>query len=341
MGRGGPDTSPLEVAAREAGTPAIEAFSILGNETRLSILLALWEAYEPFAETNSLRFSELRSRVGLRHGSQFNYHLDRLVGLFVTKTDEGYELTNIGLRIVQTVIAGTGLEDRSIEPTEIAFDCNLCGASTVVVYEDQMLYAVCTECDGFWGHRDDFPDGAHNAQWFEPAGLTDRTPEEVYKAARCKTPVLNGPLRGVCDLCSGPMTASLDICEDHASDGLCRTCDLVPRATVRFRCSVCKRIHHLMPVNLVQLHPAGIAFFWDQGIPLVSEGDVQDLPGYPEHDLSREVETTVLSLEPPRVRVTIRLEDAELQADVNENLYIREVETRERPRSESGTARGW
>jgi hypothetical protein len=124
------------------------------------------------------------------------------------------------------------------------------------------------------------------------------------------------------------MTASLDICEDHAGDGLCPNCDLIPPATVRFRCSVCKRIHHLMPFSLVRLHPAGIAFFWEQGIPVVYEGDVQDLPGYPEHGISKEVETSVISLDPPRVRVTVQLGDAELQAVVDENLDVREIETR-------------
>jgi hypothetical protein len=123
------------------------------------------------------------------------------------------------------------------------------------------------------------------------------------------------------------MTTSLDICENHAADGLCPNCDLIPPATVRFRCSVCKRIHHLMPVNLIRLHPAGISFLWEQGVPVVYDGDVQDLPGYPEYDAPQDVETTVISLDPPRVRVTIQLGDAELQAVVDEDLDIREIET--------------
>jgi hypothetical protein len=85
-----------QAAAGAAGERATEAFATLGNETRLSILLALWEAYEPFVATNAVAFSELRERVGMRDSGQFNYHLDKLRGHFVRKTDAGYELRRAG-----------------------------------------------------------------------------------------------------------------------------------------------------------------------------------------------------------------------------------------------------
>jgi hypothetical protein len=58
----------------------------------LSILLGLWEAFEPFTEENAVSFSELRDRVGTRDSGQFNYHLDQLTGHFIRATDSGYEL---------------------------------------------------------------------------------------------------------------------------------------------------------------------------------------------------------------------------------------------------------
>lgn len=111
--------SPLEAAAGVAGPRAIEAFSLLGNETWLSILLALWEVHEPFAEDNAVPFSELRDRVGMHDSGQFHYHLDKPAGHFVEKTDDGYELRHAGRQLVGTVIAGTGIEEPTLEPTEL------------------------------------------------------------------------------------------------------------------------------------------------------------------------------------------------------------------------------
>ena len=56
--------SPLTTAAGAVGPETTEAFGLLANETRLAIMLALWEAYDPHAEDNAVGFTELRGRVG-------------------------------------------------------------------------------------------------------------------------------------------------------------------------------------------------------------------------------------------------------------------------------------
>ena len=79
--------TPLETVTEAAGPNATEAFSILGNETRLAILITLWDELDPFAEDPTdymvgaaIPFSELRRRVGVRDPGQFHYHIDQLVG---------------------------------------------------------------------------------------------------------------------------------------------------------------------------------------------------------------------------------------------------------------------
>lgn len=57
-------TSPLEAATGVAGEPATEAFSLLANETRIAILLALWDAYDPYAVENSVPYSTLLAGWG-------------------------------------------------------------------------------------------------------------------------------------------------------------------------------------------------------------------------------------------------------------------------------------
>jgi DNA-binding transcriptional ArsR family regulator len=100
----------LEAAAGAAGPAATEAFKLLGDETRLAILLALWEAHEPFADGDAVGFSTLRDRVGTADSGRFNYHLDRLTDHFVRRTDDGYELREAGLTVGRSVIAVAGFE---------------------------------------------------------------------------------------------------------------------------------------------------------------------------------------------------------------------------------------
>ena len=67
-----------------------EAFSVLGNRARLEILQTLGEA------DDTLAYSELFARMEYDDSGNFSYHLDKLVGHFVAKTDAGYVLRRPG-----------------------------------------------------------------------------------------------------------------------------------------------------------------------------------------------------------------------------------------------------
>lgn len=73
-------------------------FDLLGDETRLRIVRAL-----AAADPEPRRFSDLRARVGTADTGRFNYHLNRLRGDLVEKTDEGYVLTPAGRRLAGVV----------------------------------------------------------------------------------------------------------------------------------------------------------------------------------------------------------------------------------------------
>ena len=178
--------SPLEAAAGAAGPHVVDAFGVLGNETRLAILLALWEAYEPHAADNTLSFTELRDRVGVRQGGQFNYHPEKVVGEFVRKTDEGYELRRSGLVLVQSIISGTGLEEPTLEPTEVEATCRFCGAPTAVTYENVYVYQVCTECEGWAEPDDEHPDGASSGGRSNRPGCQTGRPRKSSPRARSR-----------------------------------------------------------------------------------------------------------------------------------------------------------
>lgn len=97
------DAGTTTAPGAESGThgdPAAvtDTFTLLSDETRVRIVLALYDASE-----EAVRFSDLRSRVGVRDGGRFNYHLDRLRGHLVEKTGAGYALTDAGERVASLV----------------------------------------------------------------------------------------------------------------------------------------------------------------------------------------------------------------------------------------------
>ena len=141
--------SPLEAAARTVGIDTTDALELLADETRLAILLALWEEHEPHAD-DAVPFSRLFDRVDYDNRGNFSYHLEKLEGQFVTQHTErgGYELRTSGLKFVRSLIAGTGLDDISVTDAEIGEPCPICGAPTAVNYHDGVVLWTCTECNG-------------------------------------------------------------------------------------------------------------------------------------------------------------------------------------------------
>ncbi|WP_137285513.1 DUF7351 domain-containing protein [Halorussus salinisoli] len=330
MSKANATETPLDAVAGAAGPRATEVFSVLGHDTRLAILLALWEAYEPFTADNAVSFAELRKHVGMRDGSQFNYHLKQLVDYFVRQTDDGYELRRAGHRLVQTVIAGTGLEDVALAPTEVERACPVCGAPTAITYRDEMLVHVCTECEGRFGDREQFRGGTLSAAGLDPAGVPDRSPEELLNAASIRgTWNTQSRIEGVCTGCSGPIDSWLHVCDDHAAEGVCPTCERRYAVMARFRCPVCKASGEIVPSCswLVMHHPAVVAFYYDRGVPLQYEDDDSGSfqPRYRDVDPKEDIDYELIAEDPPRVRVTFRHEDAELQLTLDEDVNVIDV----------------
>ena len=320
--------SPLESVAGVAGSRVAETFKLLSNETRLAILLALWEAYEPHSNADSLSFTALRDRVGVRQGGQFNYHLDQVVGEFVEKTDEGYALLRKGRMLVQSIIAGTGIEDPILEQTAIDARCDHCGARTAITYGNNYVYQVCTECPAEAPPDSPHPEGTLLAWTFEPTGLTDRTAEEVFTASTVKNYariVLR--FEGLCPVCSGPVDWSLDACSEHEpeTDGVCAACDREDPVLAREQCTVCKSKGYGTPGIKVLFHPAVVSFFHHHGVELGLTGDTGFEDVVRTLEIVEGLEETVRSTEPLRVRVTATADGDALHLDLDEAMNVVQV----------------
>ena len=278
--------------------PPADAFALVGDETRLSILEALWRLGEP------ARFSDVRSEVGLRDRAQFNYHLGKLTDNFVRKTDDGYELRTAGERVVQAVLAGSFTQHPSRE-IEIEDPCIRCGATLTARYADEMLAVDCPAC----GH-------GHGEYPFPPGGLHDRTDAEILEAFDQRVRHLHCLAKdGVCPECSGRTETTIEAQRDG-------DCCLGVGLRATHRCRQCA--HELCSaVGLGLLDQADVVgFYGDHG---------RALSGIPYWRLAWCVDdapVTVRSDDPWRLRVDVPLDDETLRVVIDGGLDVVET-TRE------------
>lgn len=315
------------VDRRAVSERASAAFSALGNETRLEVLLALWEANDSRDTSPGVSFSTLRERVGTRDSGQFNYHLEKLLGEFVRKTEAGYTLTEAGMQIIQTVVGTVGVEEPTPDPIEAGKPCPVCGGATEFRYDDGHVYLCCTECPGLYDAGDVEPQGLLTSTECIRSAFAGRDLLEVYDAVGTRAKGLfESMVQGVCPECLGLVTHSLLVCDDHDPEGLCKTCGSRFEARIELTCAVCKHFAHGPVRTLMSYHPAVLSLYIDHGISFAYEPDPMTLLTrrlWPAGELEQEV----VSVDPPAVRVTHESDGASMAYTVNEDLDVVEVTT--------------
>ncbi len=316
---------PLDISAGEAGAHATEAFALLGDETRLAILLALWENYDPYATDNAVPFSELFESVEYDDPGSFSYHLQQLSDQFIRQypDGEGYELRVPGLRFIQAVIAGAGVQDATLELTTIDQACPFCGAPTAIRYRDGLVIHVCTECDGVTSG--DASSGFLSAVPFDPAGLADREPDEIRAASRVaawrQTQFM---FDGLCPACSGQVDSWLDCCRTHDSHGICDHCGTRYAVLARFECRVCKNHNVSSPKALALFHPSVIGFYDLHGVSTRFRADDPESVRR-VFELLDSHTVTLVDEAPPRADVTITHDDDEIRLTFDDTATVDSV----------------
>ena len=295
--------------------PPDEAFAALGNETRIRILQVLGDADEP------LSFSELYDRIDYDPSTNFSYHLQQLEGHFVRKTDDGYELGQVGNRVVQAVLSGAVTDAPLIERSCVDHRCEYCGAETEISYTKGYLGLYCTDCSG--NTTDDVPEeyqGYLRAQPFPPAGLQGRTPIEIHHAAFVWGTLQRLSLAsGVCPICSVPLDTTMDVCENHDPGGsLCGECGERRLISVTTQCTNCT-IEGGGPLRTFLLAATEfLAFLVNHGIN----------PFAPSTEPWVALETNaeeIVSLEPLVVQVTYAIAADTITLTVDDDISVVEV----------------
>jgi DNA-binding HxlR family transcriptional regulator len=216
---------------------AAEAFSLLGDASRLEILDALHEA-----RGTPLAFAELHRRVDVRDSAKFNYHLKQLRPRFVAKGDDGYELTTAGRRLARAVTAGRYTDEQRLEPFDIEGECIECGAAALsAAYEDERFTVTCADCGG-----------TVLAVRMPPTVVRGRDPNEVVDAFdRWSRLGTEQAAQGLCGDCGGAVEPS--VTDDVP--GIIRY-----DALAVFDCTVCGRRTTTSFGALASRHPTVEAF---------------------------------------------------------------------------------
>ncbi len=273
-----------------------DAFGLVANETRLSILEALWKA-----ENAPVRFSDLRRSVGMRDSAQFNYHLDKLTEQFVRNVEQGYELRHAGEKVVRAVLAGSFTEHPTLAPIDVGDPCVQCGTELRAEYADERLAIQCPEC-GY----------GHGEYAFPPGGLSDRTNDELLAAFDQRVRHLHCLAKdGVCPECSGRMETTVEQADD--------CCCIDSSYTAIHRCRQCD--HELCSaVGLALLDDSEVVGFHRRHGVSLSERPYWTL-SWCVSDESVEL----VSEEPQRFEVTIACEDETLTVILDGDLSVLET----------------
>ncbi|NHN59028.1 MULTISPECIES: helix-turn-helix transcriptional regulator [Halorussus] len=240
---------------RAASLSLDEALSIVGEPTRATIVLELGEARsaDP-ATSDALTFTELMERTGVEDSGRFNYHLDKLVGTFVEKGDDGYGLSLPGQMLHQAFVAGTLTDRLAVDPFPVG-DCPECEGRLAASYRPDHVLIV--ECEG----RERLFDAAH----FPTRGVEVRSQSElldaVYRRRHHKIAVMR---RGVCHGCGGRIERRLGHNESVAD-----SCGGDPLSCLEsyavLACEECATSLAGHPANVAVTAPEVVGFFAEHG----------------------------------------------------------------------------
>jgi len=271
------------------GHPAAkETFGRLAHELRFEILRVLNTADRP------LTFSELHEAVDVGDSGQFNYHLGRLVGLFVHKSEHGYSLSVAGKRAVGTMFAGEFADGyrSDDEPIPARGSCYDCGGTLQVEFGESRLRLACSSCD--WVYTaPDIPPGAL-------AGVDrEEIPELIDRWSRRLLVSLD---LGVCEYCDGHIEGTVCQPGDEAAPDWFGETETTRDVILAYNCRRCGfSTHAVLPV-VALTRPAVAGFYHDHGIDLRNRLQWT-------LDLLADPAVTVTQETPLRVELSVTLDD--------------------------------
>jgi DNA-binding transcriptional ArsR family regulator len=310
-----PDDDDISPTAYGSLTPE-KAFALVGNEVRSEILRALSDARSGDGNLSALSFSELRSRIDTDiDSSQFNYHLQQLVGHFIERTDEGdgqlvdrivdrmdegYVLRPEGTMLTRTIRAGTSAGRASLAPFELGLDCYFCGTAVEAMYKNAIFMAQCPDCNYLYEY-DLTPPGVIGDD--EQVVL-----EQISEYTRHRRLAF---ARGVCPLCANDLDMQFISPDETGYPRPDRRKVLLNRW-----CDHCGDRNYLKAGEVLLRDPALISFCYERGL------DVTTIPIWKLEFAATDRFVTVRSSDPWKVALCLTLDDDTLELVIDGDLSI-------------------
>jgi hypothetical protein len=284
------------------------AFALLGNEYRAAIVGALGEAQGTEGPRPVLVFSELYERADVDIAtSQFNYHLQQLVGAFVEKTDDGYRLRHEGVRLYRTIVAGTYTDDTALEPFPVGVDCYHCDAPITAAYADRRVTIACTDCGREYSDTTAPPSLVSG----DRDGLLTRVDQHLRHRILAFS-------KGVCSVCANGLDTQFVPGEELVPGGVAELDVFVHRS-----CDHCGAQQY-MSVGLSLLYDAGlVSFFQTRGL------DVTTTPVWELEFAMTDRHVEIRSTDPWAVALTLDRDDDELVLVLDDEAEVADRELRQ------------
>lgn len=276
----------------------------------------------------------MRQRANGADFSNLHYHLDKLVGHFVRKTDHGYDLYDAGRRVVEAVLSGAVTDTPLIEPTRTTNQCPFCSAPVAVGFQHGRVELTCTECPGlvkFAGSQGKrFTEyGTLGFFLFPPAGVHGRSPEGILEAAwTWRHSDFLSDSSGVCSRCSASLEYSVNVCENHdATEGFCEQCGRRYAMEFNIHCRNCNYNPTSIAPGILLANTELLAFLTTRGINPVApdkfDRAIRVLAHYDEEVVSTRPFKARFTFTADGDSLTLTLDDTLSVIDVTEGQYSR------------------
>ena len=208
-----------EVSTRE------QIFELLGNDTRMGIMQALWEGFEfehyVTESQEPLPFSELKTRSEYEGTGNFNYHLERLTGGLVEFRGDGYVLSPLGYNVMRALDTFATFEYETVDESHLPGPCPFCAGELVASYRREILEVRCRDCGGL------AEDGNFTFVQLESSTAEGVGIERLLDAGTLRLERrVDSSHHGLCWECYGRLDRSVVLCRDHdrGEDGICEDC---------------------------------------------------------------------------------------------------------------------
>lgn len=282
------------------------AFGLVGNETRANIIKELGLKGTEKETDDGVTFTHLRQFVdGKIDSGQFNYHLQKLVGNYVEKTEHGYKLRPEGKTLYRTIQAGTFTKDVSLASTAVGQECYYCEDPLEAAYDDGMFTIQCHGCETLY-----------DLILAPPSSLESRD-DFLTRVEGYNHHIRQSFVRGICPTCVNGLDHQLvDPAETGFSEATRRS------AYVYRSCDHCGNQSYMSVGSVLLHHPAVISFCYERGL------DVTTTPRWELEFAATDRTLTVRSTDPWEIELDVTVDEDTLTLVVDDQLSVTEQTVR-------------